>query len=63
MKTSTKKFDAVAESRKWKEKVAAETEGLSNEDTLKYFDRQTVNERFQEALKQADRDVAGRADM
>ena len=54
MKTTTKKFDAVAESRKWKEQVAIDTEGLSSEDTLKYFDRQTVNERFQKVLKQAD---------
>ena len=53
MKTTTKKFDAVAESRKWKEKVASETEGLSMEDTLKYFNRQAVNERFRKALKQA----------
>jgi hypothetical protein len=51
MKTTTKKFDAVAESRKWKEQVAIETEGLSREDTLKYFNRQAVNERFQAALK------------
>ncbi len=51
MKTTTKKFDAVAESRKWKEQVAIETEGLSREDTLKYFNRQAVNERFRKALK------------
>jgi hypothetical protein len=58
MKTATKKFDAVTESRKWKEKVAAETEGLSCEDTLKFFDRQIVNERFREALERANQDAS-----
>ena len=58
MKTATKKFDAVAESRKWKEKVAVDTEGLSGEDTLKYFDRKTVNERFRKALERAEQDAS-----
>lgn len=53
MKTKTKDFDAVAESRKWKESIAAETVNLSREDTLKYFDGQAVNKRFQEALQRA----------
>lgn len=52
MKT-TKTFDAVAESRRWKERVASETADLSREETLRYFDRQAVNERFQEALQKA----------
>ena len=53
MKTTTKTFDAVAESRKWKESIAAETASLSREETLKYFDGQAVNKRFQEALQRA----------
>ena len=53
MKTTTKTFDAVAESRKWKESIAAETANLSREETLKYFDGQAVNKRFQEALQRA----------
>jgi hypothetical protein len=53
MKTKTKEFDAVAESRKWKEQVAEETNGLSVQEVVKYFDRKTVNERFQIALTRA----------
>lgn len=53
METRTKKFDAVAESRKWKELVAAETSGLSAQEVLRYFDRTSVNERFQAALLRA----------
>ncbi len=49
----TNKFDAVKESRKWKEMVAAQTNGLATEEVIKYFDRQAVNERFQAALKRA----------
>jgi len=53
METKTKKFDAVNESRKWKESVAAETNGLSTQEVLKYFERKAVNERFQAALLRA----------
>ncbi len=54
MKTETKKFDAVAESRKWKEQVAAETEGFTLEQTLAYFDRAATRAAFQAALERAE---------
>jgi hypothetical protein len=53
MDTKTKTFDAVAESRKWKESVARATEGMSREEILAYFDREAVRRRFQEALERA----------
>jgi hypothetical protein len=58
MKAKTKKFDAVAGSRKWKEVVAKETEGMTPEETIAYFNRAAVRQRFEAALrriKQADR--------
>ncbi|OHB66688.1 MAG: hypothetical protein A2Y76_14255 [Planctomycetes bacterium RBG_13_60_9] len=54
MKARTKKFDAVAESRKWKEGVAKETEGMTPEEIMAYFDRATVRHRFEAALRQAE---------
>ena len=59
MKARTKTFDAVAESRKWKEAVAKETEGLTVEQTVAYFDRAAVRRRFDAALRQAEQ--AGKA--
>jgi len=53
MKTKTNEFNAVDESRKWKEHVADETNGLTVEEVVKYFDRKAVNERFQAALTRA----------
>jgi hypothetical protein len=53
METKTKTFDAVAESRKWKESVGRETEGMTREEVLAYFDREAVHRRFQEALERA----------
>jgi hypothetical protein len=38
----TKKFDAVAESRRWKAAVARETEGMSREQVLAFFDKDRV---------------------
>ena len=55
MKPRTKTFDAVAESRKWKEAVARETEGMTAEQTIAYFDRAAVRRRFDAALRQAER--------
>jgi hypothetical protein len=49
-----KRFDAVAESRKWKEAVAKETEGMTPEETIAYFDRAAVRRRFQAALRRAE---------
>jgi hypothetical protein len=53
METKTKTFDAVAESRKWKESVGREAEGMTREEVLAYFDREVVHRRFQEALERA----------
>ena len=53
MKARTKKFDAVAESRKWKEAVAKETQGMTPQETLAYFDRAAVRKRFDTALRRA----------
>ena len=53
MKARTNKFDAVAESRKWKETVAKNTEGMTTEQTLAYFDRARVRDRFDAALRHA----------
>ena len=49
----TKTFDAVKESRKWKETVADETSRLGTDEVLDYFEQTAVNERFQEALKRS----------
>ena len=35
--TKTKNFDAVLESRRWKESVARKTEGMSPADLLEFF--------------------------
>jgi hypothetical protein len=51
METKSKSFNAVAESRKWKESVVRETEGMTREEVLAYFDRDAVRRRFQEALE------------
>ena len=53
MLTTTKNFDAVIESRKWKEAVARETAGMTREQVFAYFDRDAVRRRFQEALARA----------
>jgi len=54
MGARTKKFDAVAESRKWKEAVAEETKGMTVEQTIAYFDRTAVRQRFDAALRRAE---------
>ncbi len=51
METTTKTFDAVAESRKWKEAVACKTEGMTRDEVVAYFDRDAVHRRFQTALE------------
>jgi hypothetical protein len=53
METTIKKFDAVAESRKWKEAVARETEGMTRDEVVTYFDRDAVNDRFLSALERS----------
>jgi hypothetical protein len=59
METTTKTFDAVAESRKWKEAVAHETEGMTRDQVVAYFDRDAVNRRFQSALERSGQQEAG----
>jgi hypothetical protein len=54
MKGKPKKSDAVAESRKWKEAVAKETEGMTHEETIACFDRAAVRRRFEAALRRAE---------
>ena len=54
MKTKTKKFDAVAESRKWKEGIAKETNGMAPAEVMAYFDRAAVRQRFDAALRRAN---------
>jgi hypothetical protein len=53
METKTKTFDAVGESRKWKESVARETEGMNRQKVLAYFDREAVRHRFQQAMERS----------
>jgi hypothetical protein len=53
MKAKAKRFDAVAESRKWKEAVAKETAGMTPEETIAYFDPAAVRQRFEAALRRA----------
>ena len=55
MKTSkTKQFDAVMESRKWKETVSRETEGMTPSQAVAYFDRTAVRHRYETALRRAE---------
>jgi hypothetical protein len=53
METKIKTFDAVAESRRWKESTAHETQGMTRDQILAYFDREAVHRRFQQALKRS----------
>jgi hypothetical protein len=53
MEMTTKTFDAVAESRKWKEAVARETEGMTRDEVVAYFDRDAVNRRFLSAIERS----------
>ena len=55
MKARTKKFDAVGELRKWKEAVAKETEGMTTEEVMAYFDRAAVRRDFEAALRRPQR--------
>ncbi len=58
MEMTTKTFDAVAESRKWKEAVARETEGMTRDEVVAYFDRDAVNRRFLSALERSGQQIA-----
>jgi TPP-dependent pyruvate/acetoin dehydrogenase alpha subunit len=58
-----KKFDAVAESRKWKEVVAREIEGMTPEQTVAYFERVAVSRRFDAALRRAEQQGQSHEEM
>jgi len=49
MTTKTKKFDAVAESRKWKEAVGRKLNAMSREERIAYIN--SAAERFYASLK------------
>ena len=49
METKTKAFDAVAESRKWREATSRKLDSMSFEERLVYL--QTVRERYAAELK------------
>ena len=53
METTIKNFDAVAESRKWKEAVVRETEGMTRDEVVAFFDRDAVQSRFLSALERS----------
>jgi hypothetical protein len=54
MEGKRKRFDAVAESRKWKEAVGKRIEGMTPEEIVAYFDRAAVRRRFEEARRRAE---------
>jgi hypothetical protein len=54
VKARTKTFDAVVESRKWKEAMARETEGMTPDETVAYFNRAAVRRRFEVGLRRAE---------
>jgi hypothetical protein len=51
-------FDAVAESRRWKEAVAAETAGLSMSERMAWFRRQSSVPAIREQALSATGDLA-----
>ncbi|HEX4085658.1 MAG TPA: hypothetical protein VHY22_12150 [Chthoniobacteraceae bacterium] len=53
MEPKTKTFDAVAESRKWKESTVRETEGMTRDEVLAFFDRKAVGRRFRQAVERS----------
>jgi len=57
-----KTFDAVAESRKWKEAVGKKIEGMTPEEIVAYFDRAAVRRRFEEALRRAEQAGKGESE-
>jgi len=63
MKARIKAFDAVAKSRKWKEAVARQTEGMTPEQTIAYFDRAAVSRRFDAALRRAEQEGQSHEEM
>ena len=58
MATRKKAFDAVAESRRWKEAVAQKTAGMSPEQSIAFFNREKALARMQALRKKAPRSVA-----
>ncbi len=60
METTTKTFDAVAESRQWKETVALETEGMTRDQVVAYFNGDAVQRRFLAALARSSQDTVAK---
>ncbi len=55
-------MDAVAESRKWKEAVAKETEGMTAEQIVAYFDHASVRRRLDAVLRRGEQEDDAGAD-
>ncbi len=49
-------FDAVVESRKWKERVASEAGPIGSEESARYFSREAADATLREALGNWDGD-------
>lgn len=58
MATKKKTFDAVAESRRWKEIVAQKTAGMNTEQLIAFFNRDKALARMQTLRKNEPRSVA-----
>jgi len=58
MATKKKTFDAVAESRRWKETVARKTSGMSPTQLLAFFNRDKALARTQTLRKKSARYVS-----
>jgi hypothetical protein len=58
MATKKKAFDAVAESRRWKEAVAQKTAGMNSDQVIEFFNRDTALARMQALRGKAPRSVA-----
>ena len=59
---SARGFDAVSESRRWKEAVAAETAGLSSVERMAWFRRQSSVPAIREAARSAPGELVVRED-
>jgi hypothetical protein len=55
MATKKKAFDAVAESRRWKEAVARKTNGMSSSELFAFFNRDKALSRTRALRKKSPR--------
>jgi hypothetical protein len=58
MATKKKAFDAVTESRRWKEAVAQKTAGMNTEQVIAFFNRDKALARMQTSRGKTSRSVA-----